>query len=406
LISEKKTVTIVSLKLLNIQKGTERSLSLVNKIKAGFSSYICHTDWLLVLACTAASGYGLALVYSAVKTAGAGYRDFIIQLAACIVGLIVAMLISKIDYDIICKLWPVLSGISLILVLLTFTPLGLEVADDKAWLSIPIIGTFQPSELLKITFIISFAAHLSKVHERLNEISVLIPVCIHGLIPAGLIFLQGDDGTAIVFLCIFVTMLFIAGLKPLYLILAFTGVAGAVPVVWQMMSDDKRNRFLSLIFVEQYAKNTGWQQQHALVSIGSGRLWGVGYIQGGDNYLYARNNDFIFTVAGEEFGFIGGLLLLALIVLVVLALLRQILKARDLQGMLLCGGIMAMIGFQSLINLGMNLRLLPVIGITLPFFSKGGSSIATLFLGIGVALSVYYSSNVRSRDSIFSNRLN
>ncbi|MDD2362476.1 MAG: FtsW/RodA/SpoVE family cell cycle protein, partial [Oscillospiraceae bacterium] len=148
-------------------------MGLVNKIKTEFSLYIRHTDWLLILACTAASGYGLALVFSVVKTSGAGNRDFIIQLAACIAGLIAAMIISKIDYDIICKLWPVLSGISLVLVLLTFTPLGLEVADDKAWLSIPVIGTFQPSELLKITFIISFAAHLTKVHDRLNKLSVL-----------------------------------------------------------------------------------------------------------------------------------------------------------------------------------------------------------------------------------------
>ena len=142
----------------------------------------------------------------------------------------------------------------------------------------------------------------------------------------------------------------------------------------------------------------------ALIAIGSGRLWGIGYLQGGNNYLYARNNDLIFTVAGEEFGFIGSLALLAVIALIVLALLREVMSARDLQGMLLCGGVMAMIGFQSVINLGMNLRVLPVIGITLPFFSKGGSSIATLFLGIGVALSVYYSSKSRSRDSIFSKR--
>lgn len=375
------------------------------KFKAGFFTYIRHTDWLLILSCMAASGYGIALVYSVVKnTPGAGPRDYIVQIAACIIGIIAAIAISKIDYEIICRLWPVLSGFSIFLVLLTFTPLGLEVADDKAWLSVPVIGTFQPSELMKITFIISFAAHLSKVQERMNELKVVLLLCIHGAIPVMLIFLQGDDGTALVFLCIFASMMFIAGLRPIYFILASTAGAAAVPVAWQRMGIDKQARFLSLIFVEKYALNYGWQQQIALIAIGSGRLWGIGYLQGGNNYLYARNNDLIFTVAGEEFGFIGSLALLAVIALIVLALLREVMSARDLQGMLLCGGIMAMIGFQSVINLGMNLRVLPVIGITLPFFSKGGSSIATLFLGIGVALSVYYSSKSRSRDSIFSKR--
>jgi rod shape determining protein RodA len=170
-----------------------------------------------------------------------------------------------------------------------------------------------------------------------------------------------------------------------------------------MMDELKKARFLCLIFVEKYTDNVGWQQNLALIAIGSGKLWGVGYLKGGNQYLYARNTDFIFTVAAGEFGFMGGLALFAILILILLALYRSILAARDLQGMLLCGGLMALIGFQSLINLGMNLRLLPVIGITLPFFSRGGSSLATLFIGVGVALSVYYSGKTRSHDTIFTN---
>ena len=173
------------------------------------------------------------------------------------------------------------------------------------------------------------------------------------------------------------------------------------------MTDDKQARFLSLIFVDQYLADEGWQQYLGLTAIGSGRLWGVGFLEGGNigGYtLYARNNDFIFTVAGEEFGFVGAVALLLLLLGIVLALLRNAMTARDFQGMLLCSGLMAMIGFQSLINLGMNLRVLPVIGITLPFFSRGGSSVATLFLGVGLALSVHYSSRLRVRETIFTKR--
>jgi rod shape determining protein RodA len=378
-------------------------LKLADRIKSGISLYIRYNDWFLFLSCTAAAAYGIILVYSAAASQNGQSREYLVQTVSFLIGVAAALVISRIDYEIICRLWPFLSGISLFLVLLTFTPLGLKVADDQAWLYIPVIGTFQPSELLKITFIISFANHLSKVQHKMNELRTALLLCLHGAVPVLLIFKQGDDGTALVFICIFASMLFIAGLRPLYFLIGATAGAAAVPVAWNMMDELKKARFLCLIFVEKYADNVGWQQNLALIAIGSGKLWGVGYLKGGNQYLYARNTDFIFTVAAGEFGFMGGLALFAILILILLALYRSILAARDLQGMLLCGGLMALIGFQSLINLGMNLRLLPVIGITLPFFSRGGSSLATLFIGVGVALSVYYSGKTRSHDTIFTN---
>lgn len=378
-------------------------MKLADRIKSGISLYIRYNDWFLFLSCTAAAAYGIILVYSAAASQNGQSREYLVQTVSFLIGVAAALVISRIDYEIICRLWPFLSGISLFLVLLTFTPLGLKVADDQAWLYIPVIGTFQPSELLKITFIISFANHLSKVQHKMNELRAALLLCLHGAVPVLLIFKQGDDGTALVFICIFASMLFIAGLRPLYFLIGATAGAAAVPVAWNMMDELKKARFLCLIFVEKYADNVGWQQNLALIAIGSGKLWGVGYLKGGNQYLYARNTDFIFTVAAGEFGFMGGLALFAILILILLALYRSILAARDLQGMLLCGGLMALIGFQSLINLGMNLRLLPVIGITLPFFSRGGSSLATLFIGVGVALSVYYSGKTRSHDTIFTN---
>ena len=379
-------------------------MKLADRIKSGISLYIRYNDWFLFLSCTAAAAYGIILVYSAAASQNGQSREYLVQTVSFLIGVAAALVISRIDYEIICRLWPFLSGISLFLVLLTFTPLGLKVADDQAWLYIPVIGTFQPSELLKITFIISFANHLSKVQHKMNELRTALLLCLHGAVPVLLIFKQGDDGTALVFICIFASMLFIAGLRPLYFLIGATAGAAAVPVAWNMMDELKKARFLCLIFVEKYADNVGWQQNLALIAIGSGKLWGVGYLKGGNQYLYARNTDFIFTVAAGEFGFMGGLALFAILILILLALYRSILAARDLQGMLLCGGLMALIGFQSLINLGMNLRLSPVIGITLPFFSRGGSSLTTLFLGVGVALSVYYSSKTRSHDTIFTNK--
>ena len=179
----------------------------------------------------------------------------------------------------------------------------------------------QPSELMKIAFIITFSTHLSKVREKINELKTVLLLCLHGCIPVGLIFLQGDNGTALVFICIFVSMMLAAGLRPIYFMIALIGGTAMVPLIWHFMSDGLKERFLCLIFVDQYAQSAGYQQAEGLKAIGSGQLWGVGYLKG--STFYARNNDFIFTVAGEEFGFIGALLLLAVLLLIIFALLRD-----------------------------------------------------------------------------------
>mgnify|MGYP002544927432 CR=1 FL=1 len=381
-------------------------MSFLRKIKNAVFQYFRFTNRALLLLCILASVYGVVLVYSAVHTYPTGPRTFLMQALASLAGLIAAVILSKIDYDTICRFWPVYAAGAFVLVFLTYTPLGLQVpgTDDTAWLSIPLIGTFQPSELMKIVFIITFSKHLVTVRDHINRPLTVLLLCLHGALPVLMVLKQGDDGTALVFMLIFVAMLFAAGLKPLYFLIAAVGGTAAVPVVWNLLTDDKKARFLSLVKVDEYLMDEGWQQYLALRAMGSGQLWGTGYLEGGGSEmysLYARNNDFIFTVAGEEFGFIGSLALLLILILIVTAILKDALGARDRLGMYLCVGVMAMIGFQSMINIGMVVRLLPVIGITLPFFSAGGSSVAMLYLGIGLVLSVHYSSRARSDNSIF-----
>jgi rod shape determining protein RodA len=168
------------------------------------------------------------------------------------------------------------------------------------------------------------------------------------------------------------------------------------------MTEDKKARILCIFpqYVEKYLNTAGWQQFEGLKAIGSGQLTGTGYLNTTNGSLFARNNDLIFTVAGEEFGFIGSIILLLLITLLLFELFRCAAQARDSLGTFICVGMLSLIGFQSIINLGMNLRLLPVIGITLPFFSAGGSSVVTLYLGIGLVLSVSFSQNTRKRKSL------
>ena len=389
-------------------------MNVLKRMKKFVGDYVRYSDKLLLLLCFLASGYGIVLVYSAAYTAQVGMSGVIMQIAASALGILAALIISRIDYETICAFWPVYAGVALILMILTFTSLGLNVAgtDDTAWLGIELGSrtlTFQPAELMKIVFIITFSKHLSVVREHINRPLTVLLLCLHAAFPAGLVFLQGDDGTALVFLFMFAAMMFAAGLKPIYFLIAGLLVCAAVPIIWNTLLSDpaKRNRFLCLVFVDEYRQTTGWQQYVALMSMGSGQLWGVGFLNGGKHglYLFARNNDMIFTVAGEEFGFIGAIALILIILFMVIKMLSNAMHARDRLGMFICIGMLSLVGFQSAINIGMNVRLLPVIGITLPFFSAGGSSVATLYLGIGRVLSVYYSSRTNTQEAIFAKRL-
>ncbi len=376
--------------------------------KRSLQSFIQSSNMRLILLCLAITVYGCMLVYSASHGYGYGFSGAATHIIAASIGFIAALFISQIDYDNICALWPIWAGLSLLLMLLTFTPLGLNAAgtDDTAWLGIGKL-TFQPSELMKIAFVITFSVHLFNVQDSIRSFKTIFFLGLHALIPISLVFLQGDDGTAIVFIMIFLSMLFAAGVNLIYYVVGLTGVCAAIPLLWSMMTEDKKARILCILppYVEKYLQSVGYQQAEGLKAIGSGQFSGTGYLNTNFGYLFARNNDLVFTVAGEEFGFIGALLLLLLIVLLLLELYRSAIQARDSLGTYLCVGMLALVGFQSIINLGMNLRLLPVIGITLPFFSAGGSSVATLYLGIGLVLSVSFSQNTRRHRGLLQSSI-
>lgn len=361
---------------------------------------------LLIALCALCSVYGVAMVYSSGATSG-----FTNQVAASVLGLLLALLISQADYAFLCRMWPLFAVPTLLLMLLTFTPLGFTATgtDDTAWLGLPFGSktpfiTFQPSELLKIVFIVTFSKHLEKVTPKLNRFSTVCLLCAHAAVPTMLVFLQGDDGTALVFLCIFAVMMFAAGVHGGYFAVVLAAALPGAVILWQALDLQKVGRIMALIRPEEYHETYGWQQHHALICMGSGGLWGIGYLKGGIVPLYARNNDFIFTEAAEECGWIGALLLLALLLGVVLSLLFSALRTKDELGRFLCVGMAGLIAFQSVINIGMNLRLLPVIGITLPFFSAGGSSVLTLYLGIGLALSVCFHGHKAGKNHIFARR--
>lgn len=370
--------------------------------------YIKETDRLLLAVCIALSCLSVALIGGLVYAGALGTdRPLKMQLAASLVGLAAAIVISKIDYHTMAELWKLHQPVAYGLVLLTFTSLGVQVSeyiDDRNWLDIPGLPQFQPSELLKISFILTFAYHLSKVKDELNDWKTLILVCLHGITPVLLIHLQGDDGTAVIMLVIVAGMMFAAGLSWKYILPLFAAVPPVLAVLWIFLLDnDKKGRILALVSPDSLSAADRskylWQQMKGEIAIGNGGVWGNGIFSENGQFQFVPevHNDFIFSYIGESLGFIGCIGVLILLLLLCISMIRNAKNASDDLGRYICVGVFSMFAAQIAINIGMNLSMFPVIGITLPFLSAGGTSVATLYLSIGVVLSVH----VNSRANLF-----
>ena len=367
--------------------------------KNRLSEIIRETDWILLILCSVASAFGILMVHSAtiVDIEGTAHmsRDTWTMIIAVLMGLILTVAISLIDCNFITKLYPLIGAVSILLMLILFIPgVGVgpaERQDAKTWIRLGAFY-FQPSELVKIGFIITFGMHLDLVNDRIREIRQLILLCLHGLVPTGLVILSGDLGSALVFMAIFITMMFCAGVQLRYFLIGLAGVCAAAPGVWYFLfSNTQKERFLGLIYPDLY-KDIMYQQNYGLEAIKHGGLLGQGLFRGDYTQIGLvpeSENDMIFTCIGEELGLAGCVLCLVLLLAISLRMLR--IGSRSLQKSteLMCYGMATMVSFQVLVNIGMCLKILPVIGITLPFFSAGGSSNLCIYIGVGLILSIY-----------------
>lgn len=359
----------------------------------GCIQFYKKTDKLLMTLCLICSAFS---VYMLLGIQAAGFivpRVFATQMIATLIGIAAACFVSFFDYRFIAKLWKLYLPFAYGLVALTFF-LGKQrysYIDDKAWLEIPVIGmTIQPSEILKLAFIYSFALHLEKVREHINEPPTLALLCIHGAVPTLMIVAQGDHGTAMVFVAIFASMLFAAGLHFFYIGAAAACIAVASPFVWFLILDnDKRGRIMTVLNPASDPTGAGWQQSLGITAIGSGQVWGKGVMNVDHQYVPEMHNDFIFSFIGESTGFIGCCAVILMLALLCLFILENARRAKDPLGRFICVGVFGMIAFQSIWGIGMCLSLLPVAGLTLPLFSAGGTSAVLTWGGIGMVLGVH-----------------
>jgi len=284
-----------------------------------------------------------------------------------------------------------LGSVLLLAVTLLFGISGINMeTENRSWITIPVVNVaIQPSEFVKITFLCTFSKHIDMVKDKINKPLVLLGLMAHAGIIVGLILLSGDLGVALVYIGIILIMLFCAGLSGWYFLGAFGAVALAFPFLWQLLKPYQRNRIIFGFQPELDPNGVGGQPLMSREVIARGGFFGKGLFEGGMyEDLTASHTDFIFATVCEKFGFLGGAIVVVALVVLAVRLFFLGYRCRETVGKLICSGCAAMIVVQSIENLWMCLALVPVVGITLPFVSAGGSSLLATYILVGIAHSV------------------
>jgi rod shape determining protein RodA len=307
-----------------------------------------------------------------------------------VVGLVLFVVMLSFDYHDLAQYTNQMYYINLALLIAVFI-FGREAKGAQRWLRLGPLE-LQPSELAKIIIIITLADLLSKRAHSLHSVRDLVPVFLHVGIPMALILKQPDLGTSLVFIGLLLGMLFVAGIKWQYLA-GLCGIGGALaPLLFYFLEPYQRKRILVVFNPYIDPTGDGYHVIQSMIAIGSGRAWGKGLFGGTQNrlgFLPEQHTDFIFSVIGEELGFIGAGIILLLYFILIYRGIRVALKARDDVGTLLATGVVIMFTFHILVNVGMTLGIMPVTGIPLPFMSYGGSSYLTNMMALGLLLNVY-----------------
>lgn len=348
-------------------------------------------DKKLLLLMLVLSAIGIFAVYSSTISYSTS-RYVIIQTGAAIIGIAIAISMSFFDYRQFANKYKLVILLNAAILLITFI-FGEGVTDktNANWINLGFIK-IQPSEFAKILFIYAFAVHLYYVKDRINKIFTALSLACHALIIIGLTFLQKDLGTLTIFMFIFIVMCFAANLNIWYFI---SGVAAFVimsPFIWSKLNYFQQQRILVPFdpTIDPNALGIRHQTMRSMTAISLGGVSGSGYTQGEitQGNFFAKHTDMIFSTICEEFGFIGGVTVLALYILLIIKIIHIAISCDNALGCFICIGIAAMFIIQIIENIGMCLGIMPVIGITLPFLSYGGSSALSVYISIGLVLSV------------------
>ncbi len=383
---------------------------MANRLKSILADFFQQADLVLLALCCVSTLYGMVLIFSATYSLGTkGIIRYVgVQGAGMVLGIFAYIFISMLDLENVMKRWKWLVVFNIVFIGLLLTPLGRgHETGNVAWLKFPGIP-FQigPAEVVKITFTLLLAKQLEWLREEKRDLksfrSALLAAGHTLLLMGWYVAISGDMGNALTFFFIFLCMAFTAGFALRWFVVLFAGIGGTVAAVLflDLVPESMEymvNRFHVLFDHSLDPKGVGWQQSRSILAIGSGGVFGQGYLHGSQTQsaypqsLPARRTDLIFAVCGEELGLIG---CLAVVLLLLCIIFRVLLVAKNSQTSFqccVCVGVAAMLIYQTVINIGMCLFVMPTIGVTLPFFSYGGSSIVTLYAAMGIV------SNIKKR---------
>ena len=363
-----------------------------------FRELISHLEWKILLVVIILAVSGIATIYSSsympelagIKLFPSADNYWEKQLIWFGFGLALAFCLALLDYHVVVKLAYIIYGLVVLMVIMVFI-FGAVRSGSRRWLE---IGGFslQPSEAVKLALAIVLTRYFSdiKKNEALSFRDILMPGILTG-IPFLFILLQPDLGTAISVLAIFFAYLLLVGLKKRVFVSGLFALAASAVVMWFFLQDYQKKRILMLLGSESDARGSGYNIIQSKIAVGSGGIWGKGYLHGSQGqlrFLPESHTDFIFSVFAEEWGFVGVAAVILLFSSLIFLFLKTSCESRDKSAALLSFGVAAMLTFQIIVNVSMIIGLMPIVGIPLPFFSYGGSSMITTMGAVGLILSI------------------
>lgn len=363
-------------------------------MKSSYKGRIKGFDKPLIILVCLLSIAGIFAIYSATYSYGS-LSNVITQSGAFILGLAMMLLLTLFDYEQYEGLVKYIAGAAILLLVVVLIVGQAGEWGAKSWIRVGPVG-IQPAEVAKVAFIITFSYHLNAVHEKINRPLTLLGLILHLAVPVGLIMLQPDAGSAMVFIFIFLVMLFVGGISYKYIIpVGMAGIA-SLPFIYNfVLSEFQKDRIRVFFNPELDPLNRGYNVIQSKIAVGAGRIFGQGYLNGTQTqmeFLPTKHTDFIFSVICEEFGLIGATIILLMLTLLILRCIKTAGRANLLFGKYICIGVAAMFIFHVVENCGMCVGLTPVTGIPLPFISYGGSSLITYMIAVGLVMSVSYRS--------------
>ncbi|MCU0479577.1 MAG: rod shape-determining protein RodA [Anaerolineae bacterium] len=350
-------------------------------------------DYVLLIATLILVVFGIIMIRSA--TNGAVDPDLVSrvpsQIQFAIIGTILLLLVTMLDYRLLGSIhqWLYLFMVGILAAVLVFGQEG--DGGARSWLNVGVL--IQPAEIAKLLIIITLGYHLASRYHKMDDIKTVIGSLIHVAVPIALIFVQPDLGTVIVFAVLWFTLVWAAGLRIKHIAMGLLIAVMGFPILWSNMAEYQRERITNFITPDTGEERFGsrYNIRQAAIAIGSGGLFGKGYGNGTQTqyrFLRVRHTDFIFCVIAEEFGLVGGSTVIFILGVVIWRILRAARLAADPLGSMICYGIAAIIFFQCVTAIGMNVGVLPVTGLTLPLVSSGGTSLMSILIGIGFVQSV------------------